>query len=282
MATSLLRSVSIIALAGTSLQLAAAEAKGAAAPFADPPVGNGPLSLVEDFEGTASGAIPRGFTKTGKVEVVDDVAHTGLHALRLDAVPKGPRRITLTGKVLIDLGGTHWGRLFFRVQQPVPLAADGFLHSTLVSGTAESPGFKDPIDVRLLDTLQGGNGTYYWLYNIQPKSRKEFATAGKSGYRFTDEWTLVEWHVDHATQTYRMFMNGIEVAEIALHNGAGNFTGAEIAAVFQSLSFGWCNYRATVGDGFVVWMDDLALAKNRIGLRGLIPAKTGKTRPGTP
>src|SRR5450432_3344396 len=82
----------------------------------DPPIGSGKLLLSEDFEATAVGEIPAGFTKTGAVAVVDDVSHGGKKSLRMEAAPRGPRRITLRGDVLSTLGGEHWGRLYFKVK----------------------------------------------------------------------------------------------------------------------------------------------------------------------
>ena len=141
----------------------------------------------------------------------------------------------------------------------------GVIHSTLVGGKGMSPLFHDLCEVRVLDTLQGSDGLLRYIYNVQPPNgRPEFATSSKPRFHFTDEWTLAEWHVDHATQSYEFFINGDEVTEIALHKGAGQFTGAEIPAAFESLSFGWNNYQPAE-PGFVAWIDDIALSKKRIG-----------------
>ena len=43
----------------------------------DPPLGSGKLILSEDFESTAVGQIPKGFTKSGAVGVVDNMSHSG-------------------------------------------------------------------------------------------------------------------------------------------------------------------------------------------------------------
>jgi hypothetical protein len=250
-----------------------AQAAEPTSPLADPPIGSGKLLLLEDFESTPVGEIPMGFTKTGAVGVVDDVAHSGKKSLRMEAAVKGGRRISLKGDAVAALGGEHWGRLYFKVQLPAP-EAEGtvkVIHSTLVSGLAVSPNFKDPIEVRVLGTLTGSKGTFSYLYNVQPKKRPEFAKGTKSIYHYTEEWTLAEWHVDYATQTYELFINGSLVPEASFSKGAGNFEKAEIPEVFQSLSFGWTNYQKA-GKGFVAWMDDIALSKDRIGDRGIAPA----------
>jgi hypothetical protein len=242
---------------------------------ADPPVGTGKLLLSEDFESTPPGQVPKGFTKTGAVAVVDDVAHSGKRSLRIDAAPNGPRRITLKGDILTALGGEHWGRLYYKVQLPTPTPqGEGkfpVIHSTLVAGSAQSPSAKDPIEVRVLDTVMGPKGTFQYIYNVQPRKRPEFGKGGGYTNKYTDDWTLAEWYVDHATQTYRLFVNGTEVKDVSFSNGAGKFEKSEIPEVFESLSFGWNNYQKA-GSGFVAWIDDIALAKDRIGDRGTTAA----------
>ena len=118
----------------------------------------------------------------------------------------------------------------------------------------------------------GPNGTHQWIYNVQPKKRPEFGKGSPYNYKYSDEWTLAEWYVDFATQSYRLFINGSEIKGVAFSKGAGNFDKAEIPEVFESLSFGWNNYQ-NAGKGFVAWMDDIALSKERIGNLGLAAGK---------
>jgi hypothetical protein len=236
-----------------------------------PPVGSAKPLLVEDFESTPVGQIPAGYTKSGVVGVVDDVAHSGKKSLRMEAAVNGARRITLKGDVLTALGGEHWGRLYFKVKLPTPTPhGEGkfpVIHSTLVAGSAQSPLHHDPIEVRVLDTVMGPKGTFQYIYNVQPRKRPEFAHGSHYDYHYTDQWTLAEWYVDFKTQTYRLFINGAEIKDASFSKGADNVEKSEIPEVFTSLSFGWNNYQKA-GDGFVAWIDDIALSKERIGDRG--------------
>ena len=234
-----------------------------------PPVGTGPLLLDLTFEDVATGQIPKGFTKQGAVAVVEDVAHTGKKSLRMEPAVNGARTITLKGEILTQLGGEHWGRLYFKVKSPAPSPDTGVIHSTIVSGTATSPSAKDPIDVRMLGSVENNKGMFQYLYNVQPRTKRpEFGKGGSYKNKYSDEWTLAEWYVDYATQTYRLFINGEEIPDVALHKGADKFEGVEIPAVFETLTFGWNNYQKA-GTGFTVWIDDIALAKDRIGTRGM-------------
>lgn len=239
---------------------------------AEKPPKQAPLLLVEDFETTQAGQIPKNYTKWGAIAVVDDVAHSGTHSLRPEPAVDGPRRITVNDKQLMAaLGSEHWGRLYFKVKTPTPVPSGGVIHSTLVAGAAQSPQFKDPIEVRVLDTILNKNAGLSFIYNVQPRKRDEYANGSRSDFKFTDEWTLAEWHVDFATQTYTLFINGMEVPGASMIKGAGNFEKCEIPEVFESLSFGWWNYQKAEPGGFTAWIDDIALCKERIGDRGLPP-----------
>lgn len=264
----------LVALGGPS-PASGTQGKEPKPPTDVPPVGRGKLLLQEDFESTAPGEIPMGFTKTGAVAVVDDVSHSGKHSLRIEAAANGPRRITTKSPALAELGGQHWGRLYFKVQLPAPQCAQGVIHSTLVSGTAQSPLHQDSIELRPLDTILNTQGTFGYIFNVQPRQRNEFGKGSAPKWKYSDEWTLAEWYVDHASQTYRLFINGTEVKDIAFTKGPGNYENSEIPSVFESMSFGWYNYQ-NAGKGFVAWIDDIALAKDRIGARGIAPPKTKK------
>jgi hypothetical protein len=230
------------------------------------------LLISEDFESTPVGEIPKGFTKNGPVAVADDFAHSGKKSLRIEPIAKGARTITKTGPEIAALGGQFWGRLYFKVKLPTPLPVipegktTAGIHTTFVSGKATSPLFNDRIETRMMGTSFSTAGTFSWLYNVQPSGgRKEFGVSTKTKYKYTDEWTLAEWSVDNTTQSYHFFINGQEVTEIAVSKGAGQFEGAELPATYENLTFGWLNYQAATEPGFTVWIDDLAISKERIG-----------------
>lgn len=255
--------------------LAAGLVLSSAAVFAESPK---PI-ISEDFESTPVGQVPKGFTKVGAVEVVDDVAHTGKKSLRMNPAVNGARKITLTGEPVAALGGSHWGRLYYKVKLPTPLPVvppgktTAAVHTTLVSGNATSPLASDHIEVRLLGLSLKMDGAFRYLYNVQPRGgRKEFGVSNKTDSKFTDEWVLAEWHVDYATQSYHCYINGEEQKDIAIDNGEGKFEKVEIPVKFDDLSFGWQNYQAATGEGFTTWLDDLALGKERLG-----PVAAGKT-----
>jgi hypothetical protein len=224
------------------------------------------LVVADDFESTAVGAIPAGFTRTGELGVEEGVAHSGRHALMIQPGVRGGRSIDLTPDKVAALGGAHWGRLYYKVKLPAPLPTGRLIHATIVHGAAVSPLAKDKIDLRLATLLYYPNGDFKYFYNVQPpRGRKEFGPQSATLQKFNDQWNLLEWHVDAATQTYEFFVNGQEVTDISQHKGAGNYEGIEIPDAFQTLSIGFTNYQPATGDGFTVYIDDIALGKQRLG-----------------
>jgi hypothetical protein len=230
------------------------------------------IIISEDFETTAVGGIPKGFAKSGALAVAEDAAHSGKRALKIEPALKGPRVITLTGEALTKLGGQFWGRLYFKVKTPTPLPVlpegktSASIHTTLVSGKCVSPLFNDPLDLRMLGTSTDMKGQFKWIYNVQPRTgRKEFGVLTKTKFSYTDQWTLAEWSVNNTTQSYQLFINGEEMKDLTQNKGAGQFEGVELPAVFESLSIGWNNYQPATGEGFTVWIDDIALSKKRVG-----------------
>jgi hypothetical protein len=229
--------------------------------------GHAPGVIVsEDFESTPAGGIPTGFTKTGAIAVEVGVAHSGTHALKIEPAVKGGRFISLDPDKVAALGGEHWGRLYYKVKTPAPMPTGKLIHATLVDGKGISPLAGDLIDVRLATLLFYPTGTFNYFYNVQPPNgRKEFGPKSAIPQKFTDEWTLLEWHADAATQTYAFFVNGKEIPDIGQSKGAGNYEGIEIPAAFQTLSVGFTNYQPATDDGFTVWIDDFAVGKERLG-----------------
>lgn len=257
-----------------ALLLLAQAGKEPRPPQGVPPIGKAKPLLYEDFESTAPGQIPNGYQKQGELGVVDGVANSGRRSLRVEAAVNGPRRITIKSDAVKAIGGQHWGRLYFKVQLPTAVPASGVIHSTLVAGSATSPLAKDPIEVRPLDTILGTQGSYGFIYNVQPRQRPEFGKGSPHKHKFTDQWSLAEWFVDYATQTYRLFINGEEIKEIAFTKGPGQYKDSEIPEFFESLSFGWWNYQKAE-PGFVAWIDDIAIAKDRLGARFVPPPAKG-------
>jgi hypothetical protein len=219
--------------------------------------------LCEDFEGTEVGDVPTAWAREdwgGIVEVSAEQAHAGVRALKSSASASGARRITISAT---GFGSAHWGRVFYRVELPVP---EPFVHSTLVALQGDGPQIGGA-EFRVVDTVKDASGDHQFLWNVQP-SGGEFGKGSSYDWRFDDSWHCAEWHVDGVNQRYRFFIDAQEVTEIAIDNGAGNYgSGSDqtnIPEQFDELRLGWNNYQSAA-PGFVAWFDDLAVSTEQIG-----------------
>jgi hypothetical protein len=222
--------------------------------------------LCESFEDTAVGQIPTGWTRqlqqgadSSMVGVDDKEAARGKHALKMGAIPIGPRRIVHSAT---SFGAAHWGRIFYKVQLPAPKPST-YLHSTMVAFVGTNPQGSGTEEVRVVDTVQDPNGKHQFLYNVQPNGA-EFGTESKYDYMYDGAWHCAEWHIDATNQSYHFYFDGNEITQIAKMNGAGNLSGTGIPQMFQSIEVGWINYQ-NAPPGFVAWMDELAIDNTRIG-----------------
>jgi hypothetical protein len=220
--------------------------------------------ICEDFESTAAGGIPDGWTVRGDatvVSVTDEEARNGSHSLWIGPIEFWERRIARDASVL---GAAHWGRIHYKVQLPVP---DAFVHSTLVAFQGSGP-VSGASEFRVVDTVkaafdaQGIESHHQFLYNVQPQSSGEFATGTTYDWEFDGQWHCAEWHVDASSQTYLFYLDGAEL--IRIENGPGNYTDLDLPDGFDELRVGWNNYQHAP-PGFTAWLDDLAIDHERVG-----------------
>ena len=219
----------------------------------------GKYLLCEDFETTAVGEVPAGWTKQGSAGVSEANAAGGKRSLAITPAANGSRRMRHPGAIL---GSQHWGRIRYKVQLPVP---DAFVHSTLVALQGNGP-TRGAEEVRVVDTVKNSsaNGSkHQFLYNVQA-SNGEFGKGSAYDYSFDGAWHCAEWHLDAATQTYEFFFEGTRLSSISFSNGAGKYTGSEIPTSIDEIRVGWNNYQSAP-PGFTAWLDDLAVGVARVG-----------------
>jgi hypothetical protein len=222
----------------------------------------GKYVICEDFEGTAAGAVPIGWTKHGGAAVVTDESARGTHSLKIDAAINGERRIYADAS---RLGSGHWGRIFYKVQAPPVLSCDTnpVLHSTIVAFQGVGP-TQGAEEVRVVDTVENQQSKHQFLYNVQPNGA-EFGKGSPYNWQFDGAWHCAEWHIDNPTQSYHFYIDGAEVTSIAIDNGPGNYAGTDIPPSFSQVRVGWNNYQKACAPGQVAWIDEVALDTQRIG-----------------
>jgi hypothetical protein len=222
--------------------------------------GTNKFLICEDFEATAVAGVPSGWTKHGDATVAADQAARGSHALKIGAAASGERRIYTSAS---KLGSSHWGRVFYKVQQPAPKPSSGVIHSTIFALAGNGPK-NGSSEYRVVDTVEDMNGKHQFLWNVQPSNVGEFGKGSPYNWTYDGNWHCAEWHVDPATQSYHFYIDDKEVTDIAINNGAGNYTGTDIPNSFSEVRVGWYNYQSA-SPGFVAWIDEIAMDTNRVG-----------------
>jgi hypothetical protein len=214
--------------------------------------------LCENFESGSVGALPTGWTAyngygtnamTG-VALASDQAHSGTMSLKSSSIVPGEERIQ---RSLAALGATatkHWGRIFYKVQTPVPKTSAGvYFHTTMVAleGTTEN---------RVVDSVQNPDGAHQWIYNVPDDS---CCTGSDYDWTFDANWHCAEWYVDVSTESYRFFTDSTEVTSLAFTNNANakmsSYTAIVVGAIFYQ----------TPPSAFTLWLDDLAIDDAQIG-----------------
>jgi hypothetical protein len=217
--------------------------------------------LCEDFETGTVGALPTGWTTFkgyGQSSATDqavatDQFHSGAKALKSISASQGASRIQRSITSLGATANTHWGRIFYKVQNPSAVDNAHVLHTTFVSvigGAQEN---------RIVDTVETqGAHTHQWLFNNPDDSG---GASSAYSWTFDDAWHCAEWNIDLTTKSFRFFSDSIEVKALA-------FTGGnhEMPANYMSIVLGATYYQTdTLTGPFTMWIDDLAINDTQIG-----------------
>ncbi len=221
------------------------------------------FEVCESFESTAVGSLPSGFSLSGygtrTVGVSETMAARGERSLSLQFPAQGSVTAWLRRGDLGALAGSHWGRVFVRIEQPAP---PQFVHFDVFAGLGPWSGHTN--EVRWASTGTGvgtSSDKWSWIYNVQPSGSgagDEFATEGdRSAHAVTGEFMCLEWWFSADEQEARFFSSGSEVTYLHIDSER-----AEIP-VFDQLAVGFGKYQST--DAFQVYVDEVAFDSERIG-----------------
>jgi hypothetical protein len=223
--------------------------------------------ICEDFESSAVGDTPTGWTvlkgygsTPPPTLVASDAFHSGSHSLKTSSMVSGASRVQ---KSFADIGataGTHWGRIFYRVQSPAPQLASQGPHATFVA----LEGNLRAGELRVVDTQQNTSGKIQLLANTPDD---QCCTGTDFTYTVWDgNWHCAEWYVDSGNQSYRFFLDSTEVTALAFDYGDGS-TKADMPPAFTSVGVGAIFYTPTLPSPLVTWFDDLAIDDAQIGCK---------------
>jgi hypothetical protein len=206
------------------------------------------------------GALPTGWTQYNgygaaspqNVVLATDQFHSGKMSLKSDDLGKsGAARAQHSLSALGATASTHWGRIFYKVENPAPKPTGGVWHNTWTSLTGSMG------ENRIVDTVENTGGMHQWLYNLPSDGCSE-GSAYNWGY--DTAWHCAEWYVDSTAHSYRFFTDGTEVTTIG-------FTGKTcdmMSSPYTDVIVGSTSYQMPSAP-WIMWFDDLAIDDTQIG-----------------
>ena len=223
--------------------------------------------LCDDFDTSAAGTTPTGWTvlkgygSTPPATVVSTAEyHSPPNALETSSSVSGASRVQKALSALGTTAGTHWGRIFFKVQSPAPHLTSQGPHATFVA----LEGNLRAGELRVVDTQQATTGKIQLLANTPDD---QCCTGTDFSYTIYDgAWHCSEWYVDHTTQSYRYFLDSTEVTKLAF-SYAPDAGKAGMPGAFTTIAVGAIFYTPTLPSPLVTWFDDLAIDDKQIGCR---------------
>ena len=223
--------------------------------------------LCEDFESSAVSTTPSGWTvlkgygsAPPTTVVASDDFHSGAHSLKTSSSVAGASRVQKALSGIGTTAGTHWGRIFFKVKSPAPQLTMQGPHTTFVA----LEGNLRAGELRVVDTQQATSGKIQLLANTPDD---QCCTGTGFTYAIYDgAWHCSEWYVDQVTQSYRYFLDDVEIKALAFDYGAGSMK-ANMPAAFTTVGVGAIFYTPTLPSALVTWFDDLAIDDAQIGCR---------------
>jgi hypothetical protein len=237
---------------------------GRAAPSSDPTTfglngaskcpGSG-FAVCEDFETTAVGSLPAGWTREGTwvMAVTSSDRARGSNALQVQVGAVNNERgfLLKTRAQLGPLATKHFGRMFFKMTVPTR----SFVHWDFFHGNGPFGGGTN--DVRWGFT---GTQTVTYLFNVQTSANGEFGTNAPNQLGF-DRWTCAEWSLDSTVAgggETRFWLDGIE---IPVFHRTGTL--AQIP-VFDRFGVGWELFNSGTTPS-IAFIDEVVFDAARIG-----------------
>jgi hypothetical protein len=198
--------------------------------------------LCEDFEGSSVGAAWTVDTSAATASIASDRAARGIHSLHIHAGPAGSRAFISTRQIFPP-SDDIFGRAFYYMVEPLEMA-----HATFFDVSAPSP----------YNTWRyGANQGHLFVnyYGSSPELGTQSATAQPT-YR----WVCFEWEFKASNHELHFWMDEHEITDIAITQDLGY-----VAASWTDLQVGWEHYETDSVTGFDLWVDEVAVDRQRIG-----------------
>lgn len=217
--------------------------------------------LCEDFE---TGTLDKSLWEVGGNEAIIETARSmrGTHSAHFHTDNNGLSFIK-EKKTFPAVNNTFWGRMFFYVDA-LPVTPD-YAHFTIIeaAGTGDSSYVREGGQYRKFGVGSDGGPTGDWT-NIDADPTKDSAKEIPE-----KAWMCVEWLYKGDTNETRFFWDGVEHPSLytfpKVAHGANTNVDYNLPN-FNSVWVGWWMYQNNPSpDHFDVWIDEIAIDKDRIG-----------------
>lgn len=219
-----------------------------------------PYVVCEDFEAAPIDGNPDGWALResgvwggGGMGTTDELAASGAQSFRLQSAETGAQWLAYMGDISAFADG-HWGRMYFRMSDPVPWPDGGVIHGDLFEARGNWEGSTHQVRWAVINN---GSMQHNWGYNVQTSNAGEFIHETGYVYSWTARWLCIEWHHDRVAQQATLWVDGEQILDVTAADDPQ-------IPVFDDISVGWANYQAA-SPQFVVHIDDVALHDERIG-----------------
>jgi hypothetical protein len=221
--------------------------------------------LCEDFEKTAAGAVPMGWSRQGSAVASADGPARGMRTLLAKSAVNSNYSVNrLVRRQTIP--GTHWGRIYYKVALPSPRPPSGVIHATFVTLTGNLAEGGRAAEFRVLDTVTANNNRHQFLYNVQPNGAREFGRGTSYNWMFDGRFHCAEWFIDEVNQEFRLYIDEGANPVLAFRNGPGRYTGSQIPKSFNGIHLGVTHYQNS-RTGYNVSLDELVIDTKRVGCK---------------
>lgn len=222
------------------------------------------LLFCEDFEGLPLGPATsaRWTTEASAGSLAIDATHAlGQRALHVSTTGNGRGRLRVAN--LAPPGNSLYGVAHLWVTA-FPTAPD-YAHFTLVelAGTGNATLLR-PIGGQYAPGSPAGS---FWGVGSDGGPTGDWTNWKRTSPTKSGAWSCMEFQLDNATSTIRVWIDGVERTELAVSRTmhGGNAVDLVFPAINQAW-FGWWLYQPSPTPGtYDVWLDDLALAPTRLG-----------------
>lgn len=229
------------------------------------------LVFCEDFDALPVGPATNATSSAWDVESANgslaiDATHArGANALKVSTTGNGRARLTKNGLALAS--NSTWGVMHAWVTA-FPTAPD-YAHYTMVElAGAGTTTLLRPIGGQYAPASGGAQPAgAFWGVGSDGGPTGDWTNWRRTAPSVAGQWLCIEIHLDDATSGIDVYIDGVAKPEMSVTRTMHGGTNVDfVFPTIERIWFGWWLYQANpTPNTYDIWLDDLALAPDRIG-----------------